>query len=134
MDNYNLQRAKCYSQFLADFKPYKLPIEKEVEENKSLMDIIYSRDSNTGLPVGDLALFMNDNTSLEVRQYIQQNLLAEQNADSPSVPYDCDIDLTPYIRMKGESRVEYMERLNTIFQQEKAIDEKERETIKFNEQ
>lgn len=133
MDNYNLQRAKCYSQFLADSKPYKLPIEKEVEENKSLMDIIYSRDPTTGLPVGDLALFLNDNTSLEVRQYIQQNLMTEQNADSPSVPYDCDIDLIPYIRQKGESRADYMERLNTIFQQEKAIEEKERETIKFNE-
>ena len=88
------QRARCYSHFVAMGKSYELPCKEDAEENKTLLDVIYARDPETGLPTGDLAMFLNENTSLQVRQFISDNLHQEVNAETPSVPHDSEIDLS----------------------------------------
>lgn len=55
-------------------------------KGEELFNLIFSVDPITGLPQGDLAVFMNENTSPEVRQYITQNLMLDVSSSAaPSV-------------------------------------------------
>lgn len=55
-------------------------------KGEELFNIIFSVDPVTGLPQGDLAVFMSENTSPEVKQYITQNLMLDVSSSAaPSV-------------------------------------------------
>ena len=86
-------------------------------KGQELFDMIFSVNPLTGLPQGDLALFMNENTSPEVRQYITQNLMSDNSAgivpsvsakDSDSISDDMIVELS---RRDGESLGSYRDRM-----------------------
>lgn len=55
-------------------------------KGEELFNVIFSVDPITGLPQGDLAVFINENTSPEVKQYITQNLMLDVSSSAaPSV-------------------------------------------------
>lgn len=88
-------------------------------ENRELFDIIFAVNPLTKLPDGDIAVFMNQNTSPEVRQFIQQNLQTEvpDNLLAPTVS-DSDLEkfggadgFENFRRRNGESIENYRDRV-----------------------
>lgn len=80
--------------------------------NATLFDSIFAIDERTKLPQGDIAVYMSENTSPEVRQFIQQNLLHENNAVLPENGKDLDDDVIASLtRGKSESVSQYRDRV-----------------------
>lgn len=53
-------------------------VETEVrDKNQDILDLIFSVDPVTLLPVGSLAMYMSDKTNKEVVEFIEDNLLKE---------------------------------------------------------
>lgn len=106
-----------------NYEPFE-KVEKTAEKPKevdSLLDIIYSKDPITGLPRGDLSMFLSDKTNPQVRLFIEQNLLTARSENTPSVLPDdvvnqyrkvlTDDDIARYTRNHGESIEEYTKRM-----------------------
>lgn len=101
------------------------------DKNKQLLDLIYSRDPESGLPVGDLAIFMNENANPEVRAFIESSLLSPAiDSKGLSLPQDVinkmqsqlgDDDISFFTRFHGESSSDYAERLSQYFESQKNI-------------
>lgn len=98
--------------------PLKLPKETPVVQENPLLDVIYGLDDKTKLPKGDIALYLSDRTSPEVRSFISHSLHSEL-PDTPSYPADSDIDFTRYMREKGESRNDYLSRMQKVIKEDK---------------
>ena len=96
----------------------KLPKDSPVVKENPLLDVIYGLDEKTKLPKGDIALFLSDRTSPEIRSFISQSLHSEL-PDTPSFPVDVDIDFTRYMREKGESRNDYLSRMQMVIKEDK---------------
>ena len=82
-----------------------------VEKNDSVLSMIFCPDSS-GLPSGDLALYLGDKVNPEVRDYIQKNLLGvvpHENLSTLDVDDDVIMNLT---RGSDESRQAYIARIN----------------------
>ena len=93
-----------------------LPILSETEKKENpLLDVIFALDPVTKIPRGDISMYLSDKTSPEVRAYIQQNLMYEMPI-SDGVPDG--VDITPYIREKGETEFEYANRLQEMMLKE----------------
>lgn len=101
------------------------------EPAKQLLDMIYSRDKVTGLPIGDLAIFMNEKANPEVKAFIEQSLMKDnQNlGDGLSIPQDMlnaarkvigDDDIAFFGRAHGETVDEYAGRMNKYFDGQRA--------------
>lgn len=90
-----------------------LPIfERDKPHEASLFDSIFAIDERTKLPQGDLAVFMSENTSPEVKQFIQQNLLQQNNLELPENGKDLDDDIISALtRGSGESVSSYRDRV-----------------------
>ena len=77
------ERAYGYPEFwpLRDLEYQEVEHEKRQEgtpDNLQLMfDIIFAVDPRTGLPSCDVAVFMSENTSPEIKQFIATNLMRE---------------------------------------------------------
>lgn len=118
------RRAKGYRDFegvmscdLSMAKHKSRVVEDLPLKGHELFDMIFSVNPLTGLPQGDLAMFMNENTSPEVRQYISQNLMSDNSAgvaptvkasDADSIPDDVIVELS---RRDGESLGSYRDRM-----------------------
>lgn len=99
------------------------------DPNLPLLNAIYAVDSSTGLPKGDLAIFMNDKANPEIRSYIQSYLLKENpNLDKSQVSNDIynkfrtkltDDDFAFFSRNHGESNEEYRDRIKLFLLNEK---------------
>lgn len=87
------------------------------QKGEELFNIIFGVDEITGLPSGDLAMFMNKNTSPEVRQYITENLMRDvSSAAAPAVSAknfkDLDDDMIAQLsRGSSESLGSYRDRM-----------------------
>lgn len=98
---------------------YQIAERKDVAEPASpdpkqdIFDRIFSVDPRTKLPSGDIALFMTQNTSPEVRDFIQQNLMRPVNADTDAGKYDgLDDDIIAlYTRGADEDIYDYRDRM-----------------------
>lgn len=102
--------------------------EKEVgtPDNLQLMfDNIFAVDPRTGLPSCDVAVFMSENTSPEVKQFIAANLMREQLGQvdahlSDGISDDVVAELT---RGSSEGSAAYRNRVYKFLENErKAID------------
>lgn len=82
-------------------------------ETENLFDQIFSVDPRTLLPNGDIAIWMSQNTSPEIRNFISQNLMSPVPLDSDGAKYDglTDDDVVMYTRNQGESIADYRSRL-----------------------
>ena len=86
------------------------------QKTDSLLDVIYSLDPLTNLPTGDFALYMGRDTSPEVRQYIQSQLMSEFPRGT-GVPVDNDDILFDYIRQQNEPVNDYVRRITDFEKQ-----------------
>lgn len=99
-----------------DFEPVK-PDEKPDERTSSdnlVFDEIFAVNPVTKLPDGDIACFMNENTSEAVRQFIIQNLTSDNGSLSDSSGEFSqldDDDIALFTRNSGESMSDYRDRL-----------------------
>lgn len=100
------------------------PVSDKKDENP-LLNYIYSVDQH-GNPVGDVAMFLGDDTRDEVKQFIKQNLLTPVNDSSSglSLPVEVvnkmrstisDDDIAKFSRSRDESVEEYAYRLRQHF-------------------
>ena len=82
-------------------------------ETENLFDQIFSVDPITLLPNGDIAIWMSQNTSPEIRNFISQNLMAPVPLDTDGAKYDglTDDDVAIFTRNQGESIADYRSRL-----------------------
>lgn len=91
------------------------------EKFKELLDLIYSANPNLGYPQGDLAIWLSDNANPEIKNFIQANLIRQQNEDTfleMSTELQnhlrsaiTDDDIASMYRRKGETRSEYSSRI-----------------------
>lgn len=77
------------------------------------LDAIYCPDERTGLPKGDLVLYMSKNTPQDIRTFIQNNLLFPQ-AHLQGVTKEQEDLLFDYMRKDGESNLEYATRMQSV--------------------
>lgn len=109
----------------AEFISYPVDEDKPVlkEDTKSqvdaVLDSIFAIDPRTKLPVGDLGVFTNKNTSDEVRRYIQDNLLADNGGVSDTSKYGSlpDSVIADYMRNQDETIYQYRDRVISIMRQ-----------------
>ena len=90
------------------------------KDNKSSDDVlikyIYAEDPRTGLPRGDMQLFMSVDASPEVKDYIAKNLM--QPTSQKPVDSGLSVDeMNALSRHAGESRDSYISRMNEYFTQ-----------------
>lgn len=64
-----------FTQPSRNMKPVKVDVKKQIE---SVLDLIYSADSNTGYPSGALGHYFSDKVSPEVRIFIEQELFGKE--------------------------------------------------------
>lgn len=107
---------------IKDSHPVRDFVEPEFDKKDSpVLNLIYAPDPVTGLPKGDYAIYLSDNTSPEVREYIRANLLREL-PNAPALPDDQSDELFEYIRGTNESMSDYVARMNELM---KPVEEKE---------
>lgn len=115
-------------------EPEQPEINKDVQ---SLLDYIFGTDPNSGLPVGDLAIYLGKKCNPQVKEFIQQNLMLENpTPDSAfNMPTDVvnkfrsvitDDDIAFFSRNSGESREEYSDRLRLYFEDQKKLRSEQR--------
>lgn len=135
---YNSRFHRTDGRVFADSVALEHPVDVK-DKNAQLLDYIFHIDPNTGVPRGDLALFLGENTNSEVKQFIEMNLLKDnvQETTSVSIPNDIlnkmretinDDDIAYFSRNDGESSDAYAERLHQYFEDEKYKNALRRET------
>lgn len=107
-----------YSTIYEDEVPFlDIPDSGVVENqdpNKSLFDIVFSVDPRTNLPQGDLAIYMSDKVSPEVKRFIELNLHSPVSIDADGRgDYRAlsDDDIAMFTRGADESISSYRSRL-----------------------
>lgn len=100
------------------------------EQNITLLNLIYAPDEVTGLPKGDIAMFLNEKANAQVKEFISMNLMKE-NSDSSqglSFPqeyinkinkYVTDDDIAMYSRDANETPSEYAQRMERVISEQR---------------
>lgn len=104
--------------------------ESDVKASDSqLLDYIYAVDPVSGIPQGDLAIYLGDKANPEIKSFIELNLL--KPIESPEglshLPTDVtnqfkslsDDDIAFFSRNHDESKEEYSDRIKLFFLKEK---------------
>lgn len=118
-----LQRINVLPSF-----PVKDIVDEKQEDTRppyeELLDMIYSIDLRTGMPKGDLAVFMNGDANPEIRDFIQQNIMMEmptsggqglvmndalRNSFTKNITDD---DIAEFSRNANETSDEYAKRIS----------------------
>lgn len=93
-----------------------------VDSSKVLFDKIFAVNPVTNLPDGDIAVFMSENTSPEIKAFIQSQLMTP-NGQQSDTSFDglSDDDLASLSRGADEPLAAYASRMRSvIYQQAKA--------------
>lgn len=109
------------------------------DKYEELLDAIYSVDPRTGVPRGDLAVFMSKDANPEIRDFIQQNLLMDMTGEDGSLSLPdsvrnafrrdvTDDDIAALSRNHDETADEYAKRLSDRVHDMKMNYQRERET------
>lgn len=90
--------------------------QEQITDAERLFMLIYSVNSRTHLPDGDIAMFMSDNTAPEIRDFISRNLMQDYGAKVDGAKYDGvdDDTLAMYTRNQGESLQDYRDRMYSV--------------------
>lgn len=107
------------------------------DPNQELLDYIYGVDPVTGLPTGDLAIYLGDKANPEIKAFIEANLLRPRNdSDSNlSLPQDVlnkfkgtisDDDIVQFSRNHDEDNEQYAVRMRNYFDSVRAQNELEK--------
>lgn len=142
------KQIKFFQRVNAAPLPYLEPIfeKKEVKKKdkfEELLDIIYAVDPRTGMPSGDLAVFMSKDANPEIRDFIQQNLMMEvptaegsglvmsdalRNSFTKNITDD---DIAEFSRNVGETSEDYAKRLSDKVHNMRLSYQRERETARL---
>lgn len=130
-----MNRLMLFSQRLqpqvgAESKPLEAPAPDVKKKDSQLLNYIYSVNPVTGLPQGDLAVYLGDKANPQVRAFIEMNLLQEtENSKSGfKLPDEVlnkfrehisDDDIAAFSRNHGETKEEYADRMKLYMLQEK---------------
>lgn len=88
-------------------------IDTKVSSDTSLLSAIYSLDPITNAPTGDIACYVSDKTSPDVKRFILDNLMRDVSSDAmPAVSGLSDDEILTYQRGRDESRDAYAIRLS----------------------
>lgn len=84
-----------------------------VPPQEELFNQIFSINPKTNLPDGDIAIFMSQNTSPEIKDFIQRNLMSPIDLENDGAKYDGldDDTLAQYTRDANESVTDYRNRM-----------------------
>lgn len=107
----------------------ELPLSDDVESSKlpsseadSVLDMVYAPDPVTRLPQNALGVFMSKKTSPLVREFIQRNLMLDNQTPMPSLPDGIeDSDLLTLQRDRNEPLSDYTKRVNAYMQHQKVV-------------
>lgn len=107
----------------------------------ALLDLIFGIDPTTGLPVGDLSVYLGDKANPEVKFFIESQLLQERKdingvsnlATEVTNQFKTltDDDIVKFTRNHNESREEYANRLRLYFADERAKRAQEKKDAEF---
>lgn len=111
-------------------KPLDAPVSDVKKKDSQLLNYIYSVNPVTGLPQGDLSVYLGDKANPQVRAFIEMNLLQEtENSKSGfQLPDEVlnkfrehisDDDIAAFSRNHGETKEEYADRMKLYMLQEK---------------
>lgn len=114
----------------AESKPLDAPVSDVKKKDSQLLNYIYSVNPVTGLPQGDLAVYLGDKANPQIRAFIEMNLLQEtENSKSCfRLPDEVinkfrehisDDDIAAFSRNHGETKEEYADRMKLYMLQEK---------------
>lgn len=109
-----------------------------VDANKVLFDYIFGVDEVTGMPVGDLSVYMGDKANPEIKAFIQANLLQPMSTQKGSLGLSTDIvnkfkgkitddDIAAFSRNHNEDNEQYALRMRNYFADVRKQNEFERE-------
>lgn len=114
------QRAKGFRDFeqildneVVEVKAKLHTVERKKPES-SLFDLVFAVNPDTGLPQGDIAVYMSKNTSPEVKRFIELNLhspVGSSDASYSDFSNLSDDDIAFYTRGRDESVQSYRQRL-----------------------
>lgn len=100
-------------------RPEKKRIVNE-DMNKALFDIVFSVNPLTLLPDGDIAVYMSENTSPDIRRFIEMNLhspiLIDADKDAAFAGLSDD-DVATFMREPTESLSAYRQRMFDVIRQ-----------------
>lgn len=115
---YNTTRGAEFLSFPVEEEKPVLKVDTKSQID-AVLDSIFAVDSLTKLPIGDLGVFTNKNTSEEVRRYIQDNLLADNGGVSDTSKYGDlpDSVIADYMRNSDETIYQYRDRVVSIMRQ-----------------
>lgn len=109
-----------------------------VKSDEQLLQYVFGADPVTGLPIGDLAVYLGDNSNPEIKAYIESNLLKPNGQDPGTGIHDTEIvnkfrslsddDLVKFARNHDETKEEYATRLRYYLEKEKA--DRHREAVR----
>lgn len=104
-------------------------------EEDNVLDMIYAPDPVTGLPQDALGVFMSKNTSPLVREFIQRNLMLDNQSPLPSLPEGIeDADLLALQRDRNEPLCDYTKRVNSYMQNQKVLFNKAQRVLESSKQ
>lgn len=106
------------------------PVDESQKLDSELYGCIFGVDPVTGIPNGDLAVYLSPDTSTEIKDYISQRLLHENGEPQSALSLSQDVlnkfkgtitddDIAFFSRNDNETREEYANRLRWHFQQER---------------
>lgn len=109
-----------------------------VDTNKVLFDYIFGVDDVTGMPVGDLSVYMGEKANPEIKAFIQANLLQPLSTQKGSLGLPTDIvnkfkgkitddDIAAFSRNHNEDNEQYAMRMRSYFDNVRKQNEFERE-------
>ena len=112
-------------------------IEREVVEHSGTANLIlqqiYTPDPVTRLPSSDIMCFLSSDTPLEVRNFIQQNLMSPVTAEKVGLASDMDSDtIAELTRGVDEDSHAYVSRVSAFMQ--KHVDEANRLKVEQEQQ
>lgn len=83
------------------------------KQKNPIEDMLFALDEKTRLPRGDMAVYLSDKTSPEVRAYIQQNILIPHDG-GVAIDAEHDSELFDFMRQNDESREDYIIRVQGL--------------------
>ena len=100
------------------------------KKDAQLLDYIYAINPVTGLPQGDLAVYLGDKANPQIKNFIQMNLLNEVEDSKSGMRLSQDVinkfrehitddDIAAFSRNHGESKEEYADRMKLYMLKEK---------------
>lgn len=102
----------------------EVPFDEEKVVSKdskaALLEAIYAPHPISGFPTGDIACYVSDKTSPEVKNFILQNIMIDTSAAKlPSAPAGVDDEvIESLMRRDNESSFDYASRINDYMQSE----------------